>query len=242
MSTSDCLTVGLAQIAPVWLDRSATVEKIVENIRSAAERNCELVVFGETVLPGYPFWLSATHGSKFNCDIQKDIHAHYLSQAVSVPAGDLDPVAKVAKSLGIEVLLGCYERANDRGGHSGYCSLIRVNRDGQVANIHRKMMPTYEERLAWGIGDGHGLQTFELGPFTVGGLNCWENWMPLARTSLYAQGENLHVAVWPGCKRNTHEITRFIALESRSFVVSVSGLLRKSDIPADFPHLSLIHI
>ena len=85
-------------------------------------------------------------------------------------------------------------------------------------------------------GDGNGLRTFPLGPFTVGGLNCWENWMPLARTALYAQGENLHVAVWPGCRRNTIDITRFVAVESRSYVLSVSGLLRKSDIPDSFPH------
>ena len=93
-------------------------------------------------------------------------------------------------------------------------------------------MPTYEERLAWSPGDGHGLRTHRLGTFHVGGLNCWENWMPLARTALYAQGEDLHVAVWPGSVRNTRDITRFIALESRSYVASVSGLMRREDIGA----------
>ena len=238
--TKTSLTVGLAQIAPVWLDRTATLEKVTANIHAAAERGCELGVFGETVLPGYPFWLSTTHSSKFNCDIQKDIHAHYLAESVDIAAGDLKLVSEAAKARGIEVMLGCYEKGTDRGGHTGYCSLVRIDRAGVVVNVHRKLMPTYEERLAWGIGDGNGLRTFELGPFTVGGLNCWENWMPLARTALYAQGENLHVAVWPGCKRNTIDITRFVALESRSFVLSVSGLLRKSDVPTDFPHRELV--
>ncbi|MGA7240054.1 MAG: nitrilase-related carbon-nitrogen hydrolase [Bryobacteraceae bacterium] len=91
-------------------------------------------------------------------------------------------------------------------------------------------MPTYEERLAWSPGDGHGLRTHPLGAFHVGGLNCWENWMPLSRTALYAQGEDLHIAVWPGSLRNTRDITRFIALESRSYVASVSGLMRRGDI------------
>lgn len=85
-------------------------------------------------------------------------------------------------------------------------------------------------------GDGNGLQTHALEAFTVGGLNCWENWMPLSRTALYGMGENLHVAVWPGAKRNTIGITRFIAEESRSFVASVSGLFGKKDISADLPH------
>ncbi len=96
-------------------------------------------------------------------------------------------------------------------------------------------MPTYEERLTWAPGDGNGLRTHSLGAFTVGGLNCWENWMPLARAVLYALGEDLHVAVWPGGTHNTIDITRFIALEARSFVISASGLMRKSDI-VDVPH------
>jgi predicted amidohydrolase len=101
-------------------------------------------------------------------------------------------------------------------------------------------MPTYEERLTWSPGDGHGLQVHRLGPFTVGGLNCWENWMPLARAALYGQGEDLHIAIWPGGLHNTKDITRFIAQEARSYVVSVSGLMRASDFPADTPHLAAI--
>ncbi len=101
-------------------------------------------------------------------------------------------------------------------------------------------MPTYEERLVWSIGDGHGLRVHELGAFTVGGLNCWENWMPLARTALYAQGENLHIAVWPGNQRNTIDLTRHIALENRMYVLSVSGLMHRSAIPTAMPHHELI--
>lgn len=101
-------------------------------------------------------------------------------------------------------------------------------------------MPTYEERLVWSIGDGHGLQVHPLGAFTVGGLNCWENWMPLSRTALYGLGEDLHVAVWPGSEGNTFDLTKFIAKESRSYVISVSGLLQKEHIPEDIPHANLI--
>ncbi len=234
------LKVGLAQIAPVWLDREKTLAKVCDYVAQAADQSCELVVFGETVLPGYPFWLGSTHGSKFDCDIQKDIHAHYLRSAVNIERGDLQPICELAKSRNAAVMVGCYELGTDRGGHTGYCSLVYIDQAGEVRNAHRKLMPTYEERLAWGVGDGNGLKTFPLGPFQIGGLNCWENWMPLPRAALHGLGENLHVAVWPGAKRNTIDITRFAAIESRSYVLSVSGLLRKSDVPADFPHRDLV--
>ncbi|QEG20950.1 carbon-nitrogen hydrolase family protein [Mariniblastus fucicola] len=237
---SETLKVGLAQIAPVWLDRKKTTAKICDYVLQAADAACSLVAFGETLLPGYPFWLSSTHGSKFECDIQKDLHAHYLGAAVDLQRGDLQPICEIAKSRGIAVMLGCYELGSDRGGHTGYCSLIFIEANGEVRNAHRKLVPTYEERLAWGSGDGNGLEVFPIGPFTLGGLNCWENWMPLPRTALHGMGENLHVAVWPGAKRNTIDITRFIAIESRSYVLSVSGLLRKSDVPDDFPHRDLV--
>ena len=102
-------------------------------------------------------------------------------------------------------------------------------------------MPTYEERLVWSIGDGNGLRVHPLGSnFKVGGLNCWENWMPLTRASLYAQGENVHIAVWPGNERNTIDLSPVIAKEARSYVISVSGLFRKKDIP-DFRYFSQMH-
>lgn len=101
-------------------------------------------------------------------------------------------------------------------------------------------MPTYEERLSWAPGDGHGLQVHRVGPFTLGGLNCFENWMPLARAALYAQGEDLHVALWPGNLRNTEGTTRFLAREGRSYVLAVSGLMRRQDVPAGSPACAML--
>ena len=239
-SPPDTLVVGLAQIAPVWLDREKTIAKVVAWIEEAAVEGCQLVAFGETLVPGYPFWLSATDGARFNSDLQKDIHAHYLDQAVSIERGDLAPISEVAADRKIEVWVGCFERPADRGGHTGYASLVHIDARGQVRNTHRKLMPTYEERLAWGIGDGHGLRVAPVGPFTVGALNCFENWLPLARTALYAQGEDLHIAAWPGAVRLTQDITRFVALEARSWVLSVSGLLRHQDIPESMPERELM--
>ena len=234
--TTDTLRVGLAQVAPVFLDRAATLSRVVTRIEEAAASGCRLVCFGESLVPGYPFWLSLTHGSHFDDPMQKRLHAHYLREAVQIERGDLDAVAACAKTHGISVYLGIAERPSDRGGHSLYCSLVYIDAEGGVQSVHRKLQPTYEERLAWAPGDGHGLVTHACGPFTVGGLNCWENWLPLARATLHARGENLHVAVWPGAVRNTVDITRFVAMEGRSYVVSVSGVLRVGDIPEGVPY------
>lgn len=132
------------------------------------------------------------------------------------------------------------ERAPDRGGSSLYCTLVYIDATGKIRSVHRKLHPTYEERLAWAQGDGHGLVVHDLGPFRVGGLNCYENWLPLARAALYAQGESLHVSVWPGSLHNTSDLPVFIAKESRSYVIACSGLMRAQDFPPGTPDLDLI--
>jgi nitrilase len=240
MNESHLLQVGLAQISPVWLNKLKTLEKIKNAIVEAAHQKCELVVFGEALLPGYPFWLALTNGAEWNSPVQKEIHAHYIRNSIQIEAGELSDVCKLAKQYKIAIYLGMIERAQNRGGHSLYCSLVYINEFGEIKSVHRKLQPTYDERLTWSQGDGNGLQVHPLKQFTVGGLNCWENWMPLPRTALYGLGENLHIAVWPGSIRNTHDITRFIAKEGRSFVVSVSALMRKEDFPLETPHIEKI--
>lgn len=234
------LRVALAQMAPAWLDRQATLEKVRKNIVQAAGQGAQLVVFGEALVPGYPFWPELTEGARFESPVQKALFAHYSANAVDIEAGDLAAVCSLAAVHGIAVYLGVIEKSAVRGGFSCYATLVYIDPDGVPASTHRKLMPTYEERLVWSPGDGHGLRVHELGEFRVGGLNCWENWMPLPRAALYGQGENLHVAVWPGSRRNTQDITRFIARESRSFVVSVSGLMHADWIPNDVPYADRI--
>ncbi len=232
------LNVALAQIAPVWLAKSSTIEKIEDTIIEAAQNKSELIIFGEALLPGYPFWLAYTEGAAWDLNINKELHGHYVKNAVQIEAGELDTICQLAKEHAIAIYLGIMERAKDRGGHSIYCSLVYIDAEGKIKSVHRKLQPTYDERLTWAPGDGNGLQVHPLKQFTVGGLNCWENWMPLPRAALYGQGENLHVAVWPGNLNNTKDITRFIARESRSYVISVSSIMTKTDFPADTPHLN----
>ena len=234
------LKIAMAQIAPVWLDKSATLLKIEEQIKAAAKDHCELIVFGEALLPGYPFWLALTGGAEWNTNLNKELHAHYVRNAVCIEKGELDSVCQLAKDNEMAIYLGIMERPLERVGHSIYASLVYIDASGDIKSVHRKLQPTYDERLTWAPGDGNGLQVHPLKAFTVGGLNCWENWMPLPRTALYGQGENLHIAVWPGSDHNTKDITRFIAKESRSFVVSVSSLMSKTDFPKGTPYLEAI--
>lgn len=241
MSTSmSTLKVAMAQIAPAWLKKERTMEKIIASIKDAGKQHCELIVFGEGLLPGYPFWIALTNGAEWNSSLQKEMHAFYIRNSITIEKGELNVVCKLAKENKMAVYLGIIERAANRGGHSLYCSLVYINQSGEIKSVHRKLQPTYDERLTWAPGDGNGLQVHPLKNFTAGGLNCWENWMPLTRTALYGLGEDLHIAVWPGSDHNTRDITRFIALESRSFVVSVSCLMRKEDFPEDTPHLARI--
>lgn len=225
------MRVAAAQARPHWLDPTATTKKVVAWLEMAASQQVELVAFPETFLSGYPSWLEHTGGARFDDTGQKRAYAAYLAAAVELPGPEITTVTEAARDLGVFVYLGTTERM--RG--TVFATLVAIDPTAGVVSAHRKLMPTYEERLVWGIGDGHGLRVHQVGATKVGGLNCWENWMPQARNALYAQGEELHVSVWPGNPRNTVDITRFIAREGRVFSLAVNGLLGLSDVPADFP-------
>ncbi|WP_272021915.1 carbon-nitrogen hydrolase family protein [Olleya namhaensis] len=234
------LKVAIAQITPVLLNKLETLKKVEQSIIDAALVGSELIVFGEALVPGYPFWVALTGGAEWDTKVNKELHATYVKNSIQIEAGELDRICDLAKTNKIAVYLGIMERAKNRGGHSIYASLVYIDATGVIKSVHRKLQPTYDERLTWAPGDGNGLQVHPLKQFTVGGLNCWENWMPLPRTALYGLGENLHIAVWPGSDHNTKDITRFIARESRSYVISASSLMTKKDFPESTPHLDTI--
>ena len=230
------LKVALAQISPVWLNKNKTLDEVKTAMLQASKEKAELGVFGEGLLPGYPFWLALTNGAQWDLKINKVLHAHYVQNSINIENGDLDEVCSLANQYKMAVYIGVIERASNRGGHSLYCSLVFINDQGVICCVHRKLQPTYDERLTWSPGDGNGLQVHSHKGFTLGGLNCWKNWMPLPRAALYGMGENVHCAAWPGSDHNTKDITRFIARESRSYVISVSALMTKSDFPENTPY------
>ena len=140
------LVIGLAQIAPVWLNREKTLAKVCDSIVEAASASCQLVAFGEALVPGYPFWLEYSQVTAFNSAFHKEFHAEYMNQAVCIERGDLQTVCDVARDKQIAVYLGIIERPLDRGGKSVYASLVYINQLGEIRSVHRKLMPTYDER------------------------------------------------------------------------------------------------
>jgi nitrilase len=225
------IRVACIQIAPIFLDSEKTWNKLSHYISEAASKNAELVTWGETLIPGYPVWISRSNGAQFNNPHQKRAYAKYWKEAIHLGKSKiLDEMKEQAKQDNVMLMGGIAEKESG----STYCTLITIGQKGKLLGRHRKIKPTYEERLVWADGDGIGLRTYELKDFYVGGLNCWENWLPLARAALHLQEEVIHVALWPGSLRLTKDISRFIALEGRSWVLSTSGLIR----PSDFNHLS----
>ena len=229
------MRVAAAQARPCWLDPTATTTKVIAWIEEAAAQNVELVAFPETFLSGYPFWLELTGGARFDDAKQKRAYASYLEAAVEMEGPEIRQITEAVRDLGVFLYLGTTERAASSARGTVFCTLVAIDPGHGVVSTHRKLMPTHEERLVWGSGDGHGLRVHRYAGTRIGGLNCWENWMPQARHALYAQGEELHVSVWPGNPRNSADITRFIALEGRVFSLAVNGLISLSDVPADFP-------
>jgi len=226
--------VGAVQFRPVWLDKTATGKRVIEFIGQAAKQGIRLLAFPEVALAGYPFWICRTNGAAFDDRRQQRAYSHFLDAALESDSEILAEIVTAARDHQISVYLGFNERGRRAGRGTVYCSLAVIDANRGLVGVHRKLMPTHDERLCWGIGDARDLRVHTLGALRVGGLNCWENWMPLARYALYGDGEDLHISVWPGNPGVCKEAPRFIASEGRVWSVAASGVLSMEDIPDDF--------
>lgn len=226
------MRVAAVQAAPVFLDREATVGKVVTLIHEASAGGAQLVAFPETFVAGYPAWADFTNAAAFDHPDQKRAFAQYLNSAVDVDRGHLVDVVAAAAETDTFVYLGVAERSTSGG--SLYCTLVAIDPVAGIVGTHRKLKPTYGERMMWADGDGAGLVAHDFADTRLSGLNCWENWMPLARAAMYAQGPQIHVAVWPGSPEISHDISRFVAMEGRLFVISSGAVLRDEHLPKDF--------
>jgi nitrilase len=225
------IKIAAIQIAPVFLDAQKTWQKLKTFIQEAAENEADLITWGETLIPGYPIWAHTQYAAFFNNSNQKTVYAKYWKESIKIEESD---IIKEMRSLAKESKAMFMGGIAEKYGASIYCCLITISLDGKILGRHRKVKPTYSERLVWADGDRQGLITHPLKGIRVGGLNCWENWLPLVRAALHLQEEIVHIAVWPGSLQLTQDITRFIALEGRSWVVSVSGMIK----PDIFGHLT----
>jgi nitrilase len=226
--------VAVVQHPPVALNRQKTLARGVELLDEAAAGGARLVSFPETWVPGYPEWIWRLRpGDDYG--LSGDIHKRLLENSVDLKAGQLKPIQAAAKRLKVTVSIGIHERDGEFSRGTLYNSLVLIGPDGEILNRHRKLVPTNPERMVWGEGDGTGLRVSDTPSGRVGGLICWENYMPLARFAIFAQGCEIYTApTWD--EGDTWLSTlRHIAAEGRCWVLGNGSSMRGKDFPKDFP-------
>ena len=221
--------VACAQVEPVLFDRAATIERIAEVAAEVAGSGAQLVLFPETFIPVYPSnrWVRFLAGGQDT----KSAFAKLARESLEVPSADSDRIGEIAREHSLWLAVGANEL--DRGNGTIYNALLLYGPDGSLALQHRKLVPTNHERLVWGQGDGGGLEAVETGLGRVGGLICWENFMPLARFSLYESGVEIYLAPTAEDSEQWHDSMKHIARESRAFVLSCCVYQRASSYPDD---------
>ncbi len=226
--------LAIVQTAPVFLDKIKTIELAVIKVEEVASQGAELVVFTEAFIPGYPAWVWRLRpGGDWN--LSESLHARLLDNAVNMESDDLSPLYQVAKKCQLTIVCGIEERESQLGRATLYNTVITIGPDGALLNKHRKLMPTNPERMVWGFGDASGLKVVDSPAGRIGTLLCWENYMPLARYALYAQGVELYIAPTYDSGDDWISSLQFIAREGCCWVVGCGNLMKGKDIPDNFP-------
>lgn len=221
--------VAVAQAAPIFLDREATVEKACALIAEAAAHDARLIAFPESYIPAYPDWVWAVPAGEET--LLGELYSELLANAVTIPSPATDALCRAARSAGTYVVIGMSERNAEASGASLYNTLLYIGPDGQILGKHRKLVPTGGERLVWAQGDGSTLAVYDTPLGRLSGLICWENYMPLARYTLYAWGTQIYVAATWDRGGPWLATLRHIAREGRVWVLGAGMPLRTADIP-----------
>jgi len=233
MSTSPTVNVAVVQATPVLFDRQATIEKVARLAGEAAGQGAQLMLFPEAFIPAYPRGLSfgAVVGSRTLAGRQ--LYQRYWSQSVDVPGPDTEQLGRIARRHNAYLAIGVIERDTSASRGTLYCTLLYFGPDGSLLGKHRKLKPTASERLIWGEGDGSTLTVVETPYGRVGGLICWENYMPLARMALYTQGIDIYLAPTADSRDAWQGSMVHIACEGRCFVLGCNQFVTKSMYPPD---------
>lgn len=229
---TNTIKVAAAQVAPVYLNKEKTVEKACKTIEEAAKNGAKLVVFPEAFIPGYPDWVWLIPNSK-GADLNK-LFVKLVENSVSIPDNSTDLLCKAAKENSINVVVGINERNSETSNSSIFNSMIFIDDQGEIIGKHRKLMPTGGERLIWGQGDGTDLKSYQTSAGKVGGLICWENYMPLARTAMYESGMQILAAPTWDKSPNWQSSMQHIAREGGIFVISVCMAFSMDDLPDSY--------
>jgi len=235
----ETVRVACVQAEPAILDRAATLDKLAVLTAEAKAQGAQLVVFPETFVPAYPSSAWAKFLAGWADPRAKGAFAQLVRESIEIPGPDADRLGQIAREHEVWLVTGVNERDPTRPG-TLYNSLLYHAPDGSLAVHHRKLVPTNHERLIWGQGDGEGLRAVETGLGRIGGLICWENYMPLARFALYESGVEIYIASTADDGDSWQATLQHIALESRAFVIAPSHFQRASSYPDDFPLRGLL--
>ncbi|MFK7935597.1 MAG: carbon-nitrogen hydrolase family protein [Saprospiraceae bacterium] len=232
---SNSLRIAIIQESPVYLQLKWSLEKAESLIQRAAAEKVDLIVFGETWLTGYPAWLDiCPNVALWDHEPTKEVFAKMHANSISVPSAETDLIGKWARQYGVTIVMGCNEVIKSGIGQGTiFNSILTFNNEGQLVNHHRKLMPTYTEKLLYSTGDGAGLKTVDTPFGKLGSLICWEHWMPLTRQAMHNEGEIVHLALWPAVVDRHIWASRHYAFEGRCFVVAVGQILRVRDLPTE---------
>ena len=229
------VTAAVVQAAPVLFDRQASTAKACSLIAEAASQGARLIIFPEAFIPAYPrgFSFGMVVGSR--APAGRDLWERYWANSVEVPGPLTDQLGAAARAANAYVVMGVIERDRDSSRGTLYCTLLYFGPDGRLLGKHRKLKPTGAERLIWGEGDASTLTVIDSEFGKVGGLICWENYMPLARMAMYSQGVEIYVAPTADARDSWQATLRHIACEGRCFVLGCNQFVTKAMIPADLP-------
>lgn len=230
--------VAVVQAAPVLFDRDATVEKTVRLVETASGGGSRLILFPEAFIPAYPRGLGFGAVVGDRRPEGRRLFQRYWENAVEVPGPVTQALGAASKSAGTYLAVGVIERDTRFGGGTLYCSLLYFGPDGRLLGTHRKLMPTGSERLIWGAGDGSTLTVVQTEFARVGGLICWENYMPLARMAMYGKGVEIYLAPTADCRDTWQSTLRHIACEGRCFVLGCNQFVTRSMYPDDLEEVA----
>jgi nitrilase len=223
--TAKPFIAAIAQDSPVFLNLKQSLAKACELIGRAAAQGAQLIAFPETWLPGYPVWLDlAPNAALWDYAPAKSLFALLYENSLTLDGPEVQALAEKAAEHGVLVVMGAHERV----GGTLYNTMLYIGPQG-LLGLHRKLIPTYTERLIWGQGDGSTLTVVDTALGRIGGLICWEHWMPLARAAMHARQELVHVAQWPTCKEMSLVASRHYAFEGQCFVIAAGSMLTRDE-------------
>lgn len=227
------MKIAIVQKGPIHNDLGKSIVAFKHHVKEAKENGAELIVFGECWLCGYPAWLDyAPEAGFWDHQPIKDAWAMMYQNSIDIESSDFKELLDTAKKHEVCIVLGANEKISKGPGNGTlYNSVFTISDEGKLLNHHRKLMPTYTERLVHGGGDGFGLKAVDTGCGRIGTLICWEHWMPLTRQAMHDEGEDIHIALWPYVKEMHQICSRQYAFEGRCYVISVGQMMHVDDTP-----------